>query len=167
VILLFVAGHETTTNLIGNGMKALFEHPAELARLRADPSLIDSAIEEILRFDSPVHVTGRIPTTDIEIAGHRFEKGYQVVTLLAAANRDPAQFPDPHRFDIGRDPNHHLAFSKGIHHCLGAALARMEGQLAIGRLVERFPTLELVTTEPTYRDHFVLRGLNELRVRVG
>jgi cytochrome P450 len=164
VILLFIAGHETTTNLIGNGMKALLQHPDQLERLRADPSLIGTTIEEILRYDGPVHVTGRIPTEDIEVGGRMFTKGSQIVTLLAAANRDPDEYPEPDRFDIGRDPNHHLTFSKGIHHCLGAALARLEGQQAIGRLVGRFPEIELVTTEPTYRDHFVLRGLTELQV---
>jgi cytochrome P450 len=164
VLLLFVAGHETTTNLIGNGMKALFEHPDQLARLRDDPSLVASAIEEILRFDGPVHVTGRIPTEDLEVNGQQFVRGQQVVAMLAAANRDPEMFPDPDRFDIGRTPNHHVAFSKGLHHCLGASLARLEGHHAVGRLVQRFPAMELVTTEPEYRDHFVLRGLRELRI---
>ncbi len=159
VLLLFIAGHETTMNLIGNGMNALLSHPDELARLVADPSLVPSAVEEALRFDGPVHVTGRIPTEDLEVGGHLFPKGCQVVTLLAAANRDPAQFPDPDRFDVGRSPNHHLAFSKGIHHCLGAALARLEGTVTIGRLVNRFPDMSLITEQPTYRDHFVLRGL--------
>lgn len=165
VILLFVAGHETTTNLIGNGTKALLEHPDELQRLRDDPTLIAPAVEEILRFDGPVHVTGRIPTEDITLGDQVFRKGTQVVTLLAAANRDPAMFPEPDRFDIGRDPNHHIAFSKGIHHCLGAALARLEGQLAIGGLVQRFPSIELVE-RPIYREHFVLRGLDALHLRV-
>lgn len=164
VILIFIAGHETTTNLIGNGMKALLQHPDQLQRLRDDPSLIGTTVEEILRYDGPVHVTGRIPTEDIEVGGRVFTKGSQIVALLAAANRDPEEYPEPDRFDIGRDPNHHLTFSKGIHHCLGAALARLEGQQAIGRLVERFPDIELVTTEPTYRDHVVLRGLKELQV---
>jgi cytochrome P450 len=144
-------------------MKALLEHPDQLQRLRDDPTLIGSAVEEVLRFDGPVHVTGRIPTVDLEIDGRPFPKGSQVVTLLAAANRDPAEFPDPDRFDIARTPNHHIAFSKGIHHCLGAALARLEGQLAIGRLVDRFPTIEMAEV-PTYRDHFVLRGLNSLQL---
>ncbi len=166
-LLLFVAGHETTMNLIGNGMKALLDHPAELARLRDDPSLIDTAVEEILRYDGPVHVSGRIPTEDIELDGQVFTKGCQVVTLLAAANRDPDEFPDPDRFDIGREPNHHLTFSKGIHHCLGASLARLEGRSAIGKLVERFDRIDLTTPDPEYRDHFVLRGLKELRVEVG
>lgn len=164
VILLFIAGHETTTNLVGNGMKALLEHPDQLARLREDPSLIASTVEEILRFDGPVHVTGRIPTEDIEVNGQPFSQGQQVVALLAAANRDPEIFPEPDTFDVGRSPNHHIAFSKGIHHCLGASLARLEGQHAIGRLVERFPDMELLTTEPEYREHFVLRGVRELRI---
>jgi cytochrome P450 len=164
VLLLFVAGHETTTNLIGNGMKALFEHPDQLARLQADPSLIETAVEEVLRFDGPVHVTGRIPTEDVDLNGVRYTQGQQVVAMLAAANRDPDEFPDPDRFDIGRTPNHHVAFSKGIHHCLGASLARLEGQHAIGGLVQRFPDMELLTTEPEYRDHFVLRGIRELRL---
>ena len=166
-LLLFVAGHETTMNLIGNGMKALLQHPDELRRLRDDPSLITTTVEEVLRFDGPVHVTGRIPTQDLEVSGQLFTKGSQVVTLLAAANRDPAEFPDPDRFDVSRQPNHHLAFSKGIHHCLGASLARLESQIAIRKLVERFGDLELVTTEPHYRDHFVLRGLRELEVELG
>jgi len=164
VLLLFVAGHETTMNLIGNGTKALLDHPDELARLRADPSLIETAVEEILRYDGPVHLTARIPTDDVEVAGQPIAKGSQVVALLAAANRDPAEFADPDRFDVGRTPNHHVAFSKGIHHCLGAALARMEGQIALGRLVERFSHIDLRTTEPTYRNHFVLRGLDELHI---
>ncbi|GIU84140.1 MAG: biotin biosynthesis cytochrome P450 [Acidimicrobiales bacterium] len=163
-LLLFVAGHETTMNLIGNGMKALLEHPDQLDRLREDPTLVVTAVEECLRYDGPVHVTGRIPTEDITLAGHTFPKGCQVVTLLAAANRDPAEFPDPDRFDITRHPNHHLAFSKGIHHCLGASLARLEAQIAIGRLVSRFGTIEMITERPRYREHFVLRGLRELRV---
>ena len=165
-LLLFVAGHETTMNLIGNGMKALLDHPDELGRLRADPSLIDTTVEEILRYDGPVHLSGRIPTEDVELDGQLFPKGCQVVTLLAAANRDPAEFADPDRFDVGRQPNHHLTFSKGIHHCLGASLARLEGRAAIGRLIERFDRIDLLTEEPEYRDHFVLRGLKELRVAV-
>ncbi len=166
-LLLFIAGHETTMNLIGNGTLALLRHRDQLERLRADPTLVGSAVEEILRFDGPVHVTGRIPTEDLEVAGHVFEKGEQVVTLLAAANRDPARFAEPDRFDIGRSDNQHLTFSMGIHHCLGASLARLEGQIALGRLVARFPDVELHTTDPEYREHFVLRGLRELRLGLG
>ena len=165
-LLLFVAGHETTMNLIGNGMAALLRHPDQLRRLRDDPGLIQSGIEELLRFDGPVHLTGRIATEDLDVAGVTVEKGQAVLSLLAAANRDPAEFPDPDHLDIAREPNHHLTFSYGMHYCLGAALARVEGRVAIGSLVRRFPSIELVTQELRYRDHFVLRGLEELRVSV-
>ena len=166
-LLLFVAGHETTMNLIGNGVNALLANPDQLARLRDDPSLIVSAVEEFLRFDGPVHVTARAATEDGLVVGDRtFNRGDEVVTLLAAANRDPARFDHPDQLDIGRDDSHHLAFSFGIHFCLGAALARLEGQVAIGSLIERFPNLELLTAPVEYRDHFVLRGLKELRCSV-
>lgn len=166
VVLLFIAGHETTMNLIGNGMYALLRHPDQLRRWRADPSLTPSAIEELLRYDGPVHVTGRIPTEDIEVNGESFRKGEQLVCLLAAANRDPARFEAPDALDIGRPDNLHLTFSQGIHYCLGAALARVEGQVALGSLVSRFDELELLTDPVAYRDHYVLRGLRELRVAV-
>ncbi len=165
-LLLFIAGHETTMNLIGNGMKALLEHRDQFDRIVADPSLVPAAIEELLRYDGPVHLTGRIATQELEIGGRRFQPGEQVVVLLAAANRDPERFDDPDRLDVGRADNHHLTFSHGIHYCLGASLARVEGQVAIGSLVRRFPDMQLVTDEPKYRDHFVLRGLRELRVAV-
>jgi hypothetical protein len=163
VILLFVAGHETTMNLIGNGMWALLQHRDQLIRLRDDPSLIGTCIEELLRFDGPVHVTGRTATCDLEVGGRTVPKGQVLVALLAAANRDPAAYPDPDSLDIGRANAPHLTFSHGIHYCLGAALARAEGQIAIGSLVERFPAIEATTT-PVYRDHFVLRGLTALPV---
>jgi cytochrome P450 len=166
-LLLFVAGHETTLNLIGNGTYALLRHPTELARLREDPSLVPSTVEECLRWDGPVHITGRIATEDLEVHDFRVEKGQQLLVLLAAANRDPARFPDPDRFDVGRPDNQHLTFSHGMHYCLGAALARAEGQIALGTLVRRFGDLRLLTEKPSYRDHFVLRGLDELRVAVG
>ena len=162
-ILLFVAGHETTMNLIGNGLYALLRHPGEMARLREDPSLLPGAIEELLRWDGPVHLTGRVATEEMVVGDITVEKGQQVVTLLAAANRDPAVFPDPDRLDVGRRDNHHLTFSHGIHYCLGAALARLEGQIAVGEVVRRLPGLELAE-EPEYREHFVLRGLRSLQV---
>jgi len=166
-LLLFIAGHETTTNLIGNGMWSLLRNPDQLAALHADPALAPSAVEELLRYDSPVHVTARIPTTDVDIAGHHFGAGEQLIVLLAAANRDPRQFPDPGRLDITRADNHHLAFSQGMHYCLGAALARLEGVEAIGGLVARFgDRLEVLTDPVVHRDHFVLRGLQALRVAV-
>ncbi len=167
VILLFLAGHETTMNLIGNGLLALLRHPDQLERLRRDPSLGPSAVEELLRYDGPVHVTSRIATEDVEVAGTPVRKGEQVVVVLAAANRDPAVFPDPDRLDIGRRDNRHLTFSAGMHYCLGAALARLEGEVVIGALLRRFPHLELAEPEPTYREHFVLRGLRSLELSLG
>ena len=166
VVLLFIAGHETTMNLIGNGTYALLRHPDELRRWQQDPSLTPSAIEELLRYDGPVHVTGRIPTEDIQVGDELFRQGEQLVCLLAAANRDPARYPDPDALDIGREDNLHLTFSQGIHYCLGAALARVEGQVVLGSLVQRFDELELLTDPVEYREHFVLRGLRELRVAV-
>jgi cytochrome P450 len=162
VILLFLAGHETTVNLIGNGALALLRHPDQLERLRRDPALGPSAVEELLRYDSPVHVTARIATTDLEVGGTPVSAGEQLIVLVAAANRDPAVFPDPDRLDVGRADNRHLSFSAGMHYCLGAALARLEGEVALGALVRRFPRLELADPEPPYRDHLVLRGLQSL-----
>jgi len=165
VVLLFIAGHETTMNLIGNGTAALLAHPDQLARLRSDPNLIGGAVEEMLRYDGPVHLTGRTATCDIEVAGVTIPKGQAAITLLAAANRDPARFDRPDDLDIARSDPRHLTFSHGIHYCLGAALARVEGQVAILNLVQRFERLEL-TAEPLYRDHFILRGLTALEVDV-
>lgn len=165
VILLFIAGHETTMNLIGNGTWALLQHRDQFDRLRADPTLIGTCIEELLRYDGPVHVTARTATCELDVAGTVVRQGQTVVTLLAAANRDPAQFPDPDRLDIGRIDNRHLTFSHGMHYCLGASLARAEGQIAIGSMIDRFPRLDVIEM-PSYRDHFVLRGLNSLRVSV-
>jgi cytochrome P450 len=164
VILLFLAGHETTMNLIGNGLWALLRHPDQLERLRRDPSLGPSAVEELLRYDGPVHVTGRIATEDLELAGTPIAKGEEVVVVLAAANRDPAVFPDPDRLDLGRRDNRHLTFSAGTHYCLGAALARLEADVVFTTLLRRFPKLALAGPEPVYRDHFVLRGLRSLEV---
>jgi cytochrome P450 len=166
VLLLFVAGFETTMNLIGNGTWALLRHPDQLRHLREDPSLIGPCVEELLRFDGPVHLTGRVASEDLEIGdGVVVRKGEQVTTLVSAANRDPARFDHPDELDITRPDPRHLTFSHGIHYCLGAALARVEGQTAIGSLVSRFDSIEPLET-PTYRDHFVLRGLNSLRVAV-
>ncbi|MGH9280848.1 MAG: cytochrome P450 [Acidimicrobiales bacterium] len=163
--LLFVAGHETTSNLIGNAMLALLRNPDELARLRDDPGLIRTAVEEFLRYDSPVQFTARITTEPVEVGGQSLPAGEQVIVVVGAANRDPAQFPDPDRLDVGRADNRHLAFAGGPHFCLGASLARMEAQLAINTMLRRLPGLELVTTAPAYREHFVLRGVEELWLR--
>lgn len=162
--LLFVAGFETTMNLVGNGTLALLRHPDQLARLRDDPGLARPAVEELLRYDGPVHVTARIALEDLHIGGFAIRSGEQVVAMLGAANRDPAQFPDPHRLDVSRHPNRHLAFGGGPHFCLGASLARIEGQIAFETMLRRLPDLELATEAPLYRDHFVIRGVTELKV---
>jgi cytochrome P450 len=162
--LLLLAGFETTMNLVGNGMLMLLRHPAELARLRGDPSLDRTAIEELLRYEGPVHITARIATTDLEVGGQRIHKGDQLAVSIAAANRDPDQFPHPNRLDVGRADNRHLAFAAGAHFCLGASLARLEARAAITTLVRRFPDLHLLTEEPQWREHFVVRGLKELKV---
>ena len=149
-IFLLNAGHETTTNLVGNAIDALLENPAELARLRAEPALIGSAVEEALRYQSSNQLGNRVAAASVEIGGLAMAAGTQVVICIGAANRDPEQFPDPDRFDIARTPNRHLAFGAGIHVCAGMTLARMEGRIAIGRLVERFPDLR--------RDGKAIRG---------
>jgi cytochrome P450 len=166
IILLFLAGHETTVNLIGNGLLALLRHPDQLERLRRDPTLGASAVEELLRYESPVHVTARIATTGLEVGGVRLRAGEQVIVTVAAANRDPAVFADSDRLDVGRQDNRHLSFSAGMHYCLGAALARLEGEVAFGALLRGFPTIELAGPEPSFRDHFVLRGLRSLPLRL-
>ncbi|MFB9235123.1 cytochrome P450 [Plantactinospora siamensis] len=166
-ILLYVAGHETTMDLIGNGTLALLRHPDQLARLRADPGLIASAVEELLRFDPPTQLSRRTALADAEVGGQAIRAGEQVVLLRGAANRDPAVFPDPDRLDLGRRNNRHLSFDGGIHFCLGAALARLEGQIALGTLVRRVPHLRLAGAELTYRDNLVIRGLAALPVLTG
>lgn len=166
-ILLFGAGHETTVNLIGNGILALLQHPDQLAQLQAQPESIESTVEECLRYDSPVQMSGREVKEDFELGGKRIQAGERLFTLIGAANRDPAAFADPDRFDIARTNNKHLtnlAFGHGIHFCLGAALARLEGQCAIGTLVRRLPALQLRTETPEWRDAFTLRGLRSLPV---
>ena len=163
-ILLLIAGHETTVNLIGNGTLALLRHPDELRRLRETPGLIVNAVEELLRYDGPVQRTARVPSADITIGGRAIGKGEMVMPFIGAADRDPAQFPDPDRLDLGRADNRHIAFGWGIHFCLGAPLARVEGQIAIDTLVRRLPKLELVSDEPHYRQSLTLRGLKTLEV---
>ena len=163
-ILLLVAGHETTVNLIGNGSLALLRHPDQLQRLRDNPGLIGTAVEELLRFDGPVQRTARIPSADIAIGGKVIPKGDMVMPFIGAADRDPAQFPEPDRLDIGRTDNRHIAFGWGIHFCLGAPLARVEGQIAINRLVRRLPKLALATEAPEFRQSLTLRGLTSLPV---
>ncbi len=165
-ILILIAGHETTVNLIGNGTLQLLKHPAELQKLREDPSLIGTAVEELLRFDPPVQLTARLALEDIQLGGKVLKQGQQGVILIGAVNRDPAQFTDPQRLDITRQENRHLAFGMGIHFCLGAPLARMEGRIALGQLVARASTLELTVDEPPYKENLTLRGLAALPVRL-
>jgi hypothetical protein len=164
LILLLVAGHETTVNLIGNGLLALLRHPEELARWRARPALAESAVEELLRYDGPVQRTGRIAREDVEIGGRPIKAGEVVLGLIGAANRDPAHFPDPDRLDLDRRDNRHLAFGWGIHFCLGAPLARVEAQAALGAVLRRFPGLRLAEPSVRWRETSVLRGLTALPV---
>ena len=163
-ILLLVAGHETTVNLIGNGMLALLRHPDQLQLLRERPELIGSAIEELLRYDGPVQRTARTPTEDVTIGGCTIPKDEIVMPFIGAADRDPAQFPDPDRLDITRTENRHIAFGLGIHFCLGAPLARLEGQIAINTLLKRMPKLALAVDRPEHRLSLTLRGLTALPV---
>jgi cytochrome P450 len=166
-VLLYVAGHETTVNLIGNGLLALLRHPEERRRLQDDPGLLSGAIEELLRYDGPVQRTGRMAACDTEIAGVPIPAGSLVLGLLGAANRDPLRFTEPDRLDLGRAEPRHLAFGSGIHYCLGAPLARLEGQVAIGTVLRRFPALTLAVECPTWRPSSTLRGLEALPVVLG
>jgi cytochrome P450 len=163
-MLLFATGEETTVNLIGNGMLALLRHPAQMEQLKQEPTMIASAVEELLRYDSPIQRIARIALEDVEIDGHKIAAGEQVILYLGAANRDPAQFPDCDRLLLNRSDNNHLAFADGIHHCLGAALARVEGQIAINTLLQRLPDLQLQTTTLEWRKNIALRGLKALPV---
>jgi cytochrome P450 len=167
-VLLLFAGHETTTNLIGNAVLGLLRHPQELLRLQAEPTLIGSAVEELLRYDSPVQAAFRRALVDITIHGQTIPRGDHVLLLLGAANRDPAQFADPDRLDLGRRPNRHLAFSLGTHYCLGAWLARLEAQIAIQTLFRRFPQLRLGSEETlSWTPNVLFRGLSRLAVVTG
>lgn len=163
-LLLLAAGHETTTNLIGNGLLALLQHPDQLDRLKDDPALIASAVEECLRFSSPVQLTTRVVLEDLEIGGKAIWHNQYAVLLIGAANRDPDQFPDPDRFDIDRPENRHLAFGHGPHFCLGAPLARLEGQIAIGSVIRRLPDLRLATDRWEWQPTPTFRGLRALPV---
>ncbi len=166
-ILLLVAGHETTVNLISGGTLALLRHPDQFERFRTDPSVTRSGVEEMLRYVSPVQLTGRSFLEPCEFGGVGFEKGDFAMLLLASGNRDAAQFEDPDRFDVARTPNNHLGFGFGIHHCLGAPLARMEAQVALGTLVRRAPRLALTVDDVVYKHNVVLRGMESLPVAMG
>jgi cytochrome P450 len=169
VVLLLLAGNETTTNLIGNGTLALMRRPDQLLRLRGDLAMMPHAIDEMLRFDGPVQATVRNCTTATNIGGTEIAVGELVFVILAAANRDPAKFADGNTFDIARTANEHIAFGEGIHFCLGASLARMEGEIALAAMLERFPNLRLASPDAAleYRGSYLLRGLKSLPMIAG
>jgi cytochrome P450 len=162
--MLLIAGHETTVNLVANGTLALLRHPDVLARLRADPDLVAPVVEEVLRYDPPVQLTGRTALADIEVAGTTIPRGDRVVLLLAAGNRDPRRFAEPDEFWPERPDNAHLAFGGGLHYCLGAALARMEAQVALGAIAGRLAGPRLLADPPSYRSNTILRGPARLPV---
>ncbi|HEX3794933.1 MAG TPA: cytochrome P450 [Acidimicrobiales bacterium] len=165
-ILLFAAGFETTTNLLGNGLLALLRHPDQLERWRQDPSLGSSGTEELLRWDSPVQLNLRTALEPTEYRGETLEVGERIIVLQGAANRDPARFNRAESLDIGRVDNQPVSFGWGIHHCIGAALARMEGEIGITSLLQRFPRIDLATEAPEWRASFTLRGLLSLPLSV-
>jgi cytochrome P450 len=162
-ILLLNAGHEATVNVTGNGALALLRNPEQLRRLREDRTLLPAAIEELMRFDSPLQLFERTATEDVEIGGVTVEKGRKIAALLGAANRDPAVFAEPDRLDVGRADNPHISFGAGVHFCIGAPLARVELQATFGALLDRTSSIEL-GGEPVRRPEIVIRGLAELPV---
>jgi len=167
VFLILVAGHETTVNLIANGILALLQHPDQLERLRKDPGLIGPAVEELLRFTCPVEIaTMRVAREDFELGGSKIQRGDYVAAVVASANRDEQAFPNADTLDLGRDPNRHLGFGLGIHYCLGAPLARLEGTIAIQKVLQRLPDLRLATSAEKlrWRTGFVIRGMKKLPV---
>ena len=162
--LLLIAGNETTTKLIGNGMLALLRNPEQMGALRQTPDLMSSAIEELLRFDAPVQLDVRVALEDVEFDGREVKKGQGIMVLLGSANRDPEVFSEPDRLDLSRQEANHISFGRGIHHCLGASLARLEGRLTFEAIMERFGDLRMQTDRPVFRDNIILRGLDVLPV---
>lgn len=162
--LLFLAGEETTGNTIGNGMLALLQHPHQMEQLKREPTKIQSAVEEIIRYDSAIQMLTRIATDNLEIGNRTIKAGEKIVLCLGAANRDPVQFPNPDDLNINREQNQHVAFADGIHYCLGAALARVETQIAINTLIQRFPDLKLVSNKLEWKKSIVIRGLKALPI---
>lgn len=163
-MLVLFGGHETTTSLLGNALKALLDHPEQHERLRSNPELIDSAIEEFLRFDGPSNSIARVVAVDHEVAGRQLRQGERVFAMINAANRDPRRFEHPHALDLGRSPNRHLTFGQGLHFCLGAPLARLEAKVCMATLVQRYPGVRLAPGAVEWMDALVMRGLNTLPV---
>lgn len=162
--LLLIAGNETTTKLIGNGMLALLRNPEQLEVLRQSPDLMPSAIEELLRYDAPVQLDVRVALEDMDFDGRAVGKGQGIMVLLGSANRDPEVFSEPDRLDLGRQEANHISFGRGIHHCLGASLARLEGRLTFEAIMERFGDIRMQTERPVFRDNIILRGLAVLPI---
>ena len=165
MLLILVAGNETTRNLIGNGVLALLRNPEQLRRLREDRALLDTAVDELLRYDSPVQLDGRAAREDMEIGGKRIRAGDVVISILGAANRDPEAFDDPEALDVGRSGNSHLSFGRGVHYCLGGPLAIMEARAALAGLLDRYSSMRLAM-EPEYREGVALRGVERLWIEV-
>jgi cytochrome P450 len=166
VVQFLYAGHETTRNLIGNGLFTLLRHPDQMARLRADPGLIPGAVEEMLRFEPPIIFLSRVVQVDLSLGGVRLEAGEMIQLSLASANRDPDEFDEPDRFDVGRAPGRHLSFGYGPHFCLGANVARMEARVAFETLLARFGSIELAGPEPPWATATALRTLERFPVRL-
>ena len=167
-LLLLLAGHETTVNLLCNGMFTLLQNPLELEKLRTSPGLVDRAIDEMLRFESPLQRTSfRVAVSPLKVGTQEIQPGQCVSAILAAANRDPGQFPHPDRFDINRKPNRHVSFGAGIHRCLGEKLARTEARIAFTRLLERLPSIHLTSEKPRWQSRSLFRALEALPLQLG
>jgi cytochrome P450 len=164
IIILLSAGHETTSNLIGNGLLALLRNPDQMQKLHNHPSLIASAVEEMMRYDNPVQISYRSAAADVEIAGNWIRKGQLVNSILGAGNRDPEHYSEPDRFDITRDEGKHLGLGLGIHFCLGAPLLRLEAQIAFTSILHRFPEMQLATENLEWQEHPIFRGVKSLPV---
>jgi cytochrome P450 len=164
VIILLSAGHETTSNLIGNGLLALLQNPDQMQKLREQPSLVASAVEEMMRYDNPVQIAYRSAAEEVEIGGKLIRKGQLVNSILAAGNRDPEHYSEPDRFDITRDEGRHLGLGLGIHFCLGAPLLRLEAQIAFTAMLHHFPKLYLATENLEWQEHPIFRGVKSLPV---
>lgn len=167
LMLMLFGGHETTASLISSAVNALLDFPAERERLAAQPELIESAVEEFLRYDGPTSANARIVVEEHALHGKTLRKGERVFAMVGAANRDPRRFERPQELDLGRHPNRHLTFGQGIHFCLGAPLARLEAQVCLGALVQRFPRMRRAEAEPTWMDAMVMRGMATMPVRLG